>query len=762
MKRLIILGIVICAGTLYTHLSAQVIEGKVTDASQQGIDGATVILQSADSVFIEATITDKEGNFHFRQKRENYCLTVQHLLFQTIRKCFQENNIRHHIIMHPKDNQLREIIIEGEKPLLKMEGNKLIYDITQLTNTKLVTNAYEVIRNLPGIMEYNGTLTLARSGSVNILLNDKVSSMTYEQILTLLKSMPASRVEKVEIMYTTPPQYHVRGASINIHTPKHKTDEGKLQGEINGAYSQKQQSDGEGGITLAYTSQKFDADFTYHFTNEYSRQGNSLETLHTVDGNQHHVCQNFSGEGRSNTHLLKIGSTYKFTSQSSLSLDYTTSLTPDDQNTLTASGNQFASENISNSQIQVHNLSLYLTSASGLKTGADYTYYRNIEDQHFQTLQPVEALQKFLSSSRQVINRCKIYADQHHIFNQAWQLDYGTSFSYVTNSNRQQYDAPTMSKQNLNSRIKEYTYNLYAGSEYKFNKKLSLSASVSLEFYKMVNYKKWAIYPTLQLGYIISPFHLLQFSFNSDKTYPSYWVMSGAINHIDNYQVTIGNTYLKPYTDYSAHLSYILKRKYIFQMRYSHRPHYFTQMMYLPPNELKSIYNYQNWDYMNQLTFSSILPFKIGKWWSSRLSLSAILKHDKASHYFDAPFDRKQWTGIGIWNNTFTLSQKPDIKIELSAFGQTKGIQGSYTIKPMGKTDAAIRYTFLNQAASIQLRLNDIFNSMNPYTTIRNGVQIADMSVKRNQRSLTLSFSYKFKGFKEKEVKEIDTQRFGL
>ena len=61
-----------------------------------------------------------------------------------------------------------------------------------------------------------------------------------------------------------------------------------------------------------------------------------------------------------------------------------------------------------------------------------------------------------------------------------------------------------MSKQNLDSQIKEYTYNLYAGSEYKFNKKLSLSASVSLEFYKMMNYKKWAIYPTLQLGYIIS------------------------------------------------------------------------------------------------------------------------------------------------------------------------------------------------------------------------------------------------------------------
>ena len=35
MKRLIILGIVICAGTLCTHLSAQVIEGKVTTRNRR-------------------------------------------------------------------------------------------------------------------------------------------------------------------------------------------------------------------------------------------------------------------------------------------------------------------------------------------------------------------------------------------------------------------------------------------------------------------------------------------------------------------------------------------------------------------------------------------------------------------------------------------------------------------------------------------------------------------------------------------------------
>ncbi len=35
--------------------------------------------------------------------------------------------------------------------------------------------------------------------------------MNHEQLTILLKNTPASRVEKAEIMYSTPPQYHVRG-----------------------------------------------------------------------------------------------------------------------------------------------------------------------------------------------------------------------------------------------------------------------------------------------------------------------------------------------------------------------------------------------------------------------------------------------------------------------------------------------------------------------------------------------------------------------
>ena len=44
----------------------------------------------------------------------------------------------------------------------------------------------------------------------------------------------------------------------------------------------------------------------------------------------------------------------------------------------------------------------------------------------------------------------------------------------------------------------------------------------------------------------------------------------------------------------------------------------------------------------------------------------------------------------------------------------------------------------------------------------RNGTQHFDMRVKNYERSLTVSFSYRFGGYKKQEAKEVDTSRFGM
>ena len=760
MKKYFLVSILLLLGTLLGTATAQTITGKVTDPSNQPIDGATVVLQTLDSVFVEATITNTDGTFLLNHQPTRYRLLFQHLLYEALEK---EGSGRDAgtFVLQPKDYALQEVVVKGERPLVTVEGSRLSYDMPQLISQRLVTNAYEALKQLPGVIEQNDVLTLAGAGGVSLLLNGRPSSMTYEQLITLLKGMPASRVEKAEVMYSAPPQYHVRGAAINLVLKGYKPGEGGLQGEIHGEYKQQKEADGNGGITLAYTSPKVDLDFIYNLQSSYTRGYIDFLAHHTVKGQVYDVNQVTEHTGRSLAHTLRAGGTYKFDADNSLELSYTTQFSPNSQHHSHSSGSISESFNDSRTHHQMHNAALNYTSGFGFRAGADFTNFTSTDTQNFFDRSPEEVETRFISRSDQHIDRWKIYADQSHSLPHDWTLNYGTSFSYVHNRNIQDYDLPEMQGQNLYNRIREYTYNVYAGFDKPFNSQWTLSASAALEYYQMQNYRKWAVYPTLQLNYMPSASHILQLSFSSDKTYPDYWTLSGATSYLNGYNESVGNPFLRPYTEYDADLTYILKSKYIFQVSYSYTPDYFMQTVYLDSDRLKAIYNWQNWDYSQELAFTAILPFKVGNWWDSRLTLQASLKHDKASAYYDAPFNQQQWVGVGHWTHTFQLCRQPNLKMEVTAFGQTQSIQGSYYIQPVAFVDAALRYTFAKDRAMLQLKGRDIFNTMNPKTRVRNGAQYLDMNTKSYLQSVTLSFSYRFGGYKKKEVKEVDTSRFG-
>lgn len=761
MKTSFLLGILLAAGA-GTDLSAQTVTGKVIDMEQKPVDAATVILQLADSTFADAAITDTAGVFSFNACPEHYRLIVQHMLYQTMEREGSGEDAGT-FTLTPKDYALEEVVVKGERPLVKVEGSRLTYDMPRLTANRLVTNAYEALLQLPGVMEKDGLPSLAGTGSLSIVLNGKPSSMTEEQLISLLKSMPASRVERAEVMYSAPPQYHVRGAAINLVLKGYKAGEGGLQGEVNGSYIQKDEGGGNGGAALTWLSEKWDADVMYNLKDEYVRQGFDFSALHTVKDKTHDIRLSDNGEIRNLTHTFRAGATYRPDEKNSISLSYTGSISPDRKSYMDAWGNVTDSHNDKRSDVRLHNASLNYTSGFGLSAGADYTYYGNKDSQNFSDTDAGGNTTAFRSDSRQRIDRWKVYADQSHALPEAWKLNYGAAFTYVNDRNSQLYDLPEMTGLNNESRIDEYTYNLYAGFEKAFNPQWSLSASAAVEYYRMTDYKKWAVYPNLSLNYMPSASHVLQLSFSSDKTYPDYWTLSGTTSYLNGYQVSEGNAYLRPYADYTASLTYIMKSKYIFQASYSYVPDYFMQMTYLDSDELRAVYNFQNWDFIKLLTFTAVIPFKAGAWWDSRLTLNAQLKHDKASHYYDAPFDNRRWAGIGQWTSTFTLSRHPDIRLEISAFGQTGIIQGSYRSGAIGYVDAALRYTFAGDKAMIQVKGTDLFNGLNHIDIrSRNGSQHFDMNVRSYAQSFSVAFSYKFGGYKKKATKDIDTSRFGM
>ena len=105
---------------------------------------------------------------------------------------------------------LPEVMITGERPVVKALQGKLVYDLPRLIRDLPVDNAYDAVKELPGVTEMNGGLQLAGQG-VTVILNGKVTTLSVEQLYTLLRSIPASRIEKAEVMYNAPARYQVRG-----------------------------------------------------------------------------------------------------------------------------------------------------------------------------------------------------------------------------------------------------------------------------------------------------------------------------------------------------------------------------------------------------------------------------------------------------------------------------------------------------------------------------------------------------------------------
>ncbi|WP_300728950.1 outer membrane beta-barrel family protein [uncultured Bacteroides sp.] len=739
--------------------AAQHISGKVTDPQQQPVDGATVILQTVDSTFVDAVITEPDGSFLLNHQPDAYRLIVQHLLYETLQHTGKGPDART-LVLQPKEYALGEVVVKGERPLVKVEGSKLSYDMPQLTANKLVNTAYDCLKQLPGVIERDGNLTLAGAGAVNLIINGKPSSMTNEQLVSILQNTPAANVEKAEVMYSTPPQYHVRGASINVVLKGYKEGNGSWQGEVHGTYVQQDKASANGGFTVAYTTPKFNIDLSYSANKGRADSDLEFITEHTIDSKVYHVEELTKNEVTGFRNLLRLNTDYKIKENSELSFTYTTNFKTDGDAWSTTTGNISNGNNYQGTKDQMHNLALSYAAPFGLKIGTDYTFFKLNGNQDFEDTDKEGNHTAFLTDELQRIDRWKVYADQSHTLSHNWALNYGASFAYVSNRNRQLYNLESMESQNTDSRIDEYTYNAYIGFNKSFNPQWSLSASAAVEYYQMEDYKKWAVYPTVQLSYIPSGSHIFQLAFNTNKAYPDYWTLSGGTSYLSGYNELQGNPYLSPYTNYSASLNYILKSKYIFNISYDYDKDYFTQMIYMSPNRLKAVYNTVNWNYSRQLSLTAVLPYKIQSCCNGTLTLQGGLNHHKADAYFDAPFDKKQWTGIAVWQNTFNLSQHPKIQLEFSVLGQTKAIQGSYEIDPLWSMDSSLRWTSDNGKASLLLKGTDIFDTLNPKTKIRNGLQHLDMNVKNYRQSISLTFTYRFGGYQKKEVKEVDTSRF--
>ena len=744
-------------GCYQTVAWGQTINGKIIDDKQLPIDGATIILQAMDSTYIGASISNSDGIFVFKSQQKEYRLIIQHLLYETKQMVGKGNNAGT-IQLQPQDYALDEVIIKAEHPFAKVENGLLGYNLAVLTQNQLVNNAYEALTKIPGVQEDRGILTLAGAGKLTVILNGKPTTMDAVQLETILRNTPVSRIEKAEVMYSAPPEYHVRGAAINM-VLKHSNDY-SFQGEISANYKNQYFNDGGMNGNFRFSTPKMAFDVMYGANNVKKMEYIDLDSKHTQKGELHNIIQNEQLRSKYWKHDLRAAFEYNFNNKNNINIAYTGSYTPDQYNNSRTSGNYQTSNVDKYIDNQMRNITLQYHSGFGLDIGGDYTYYTSNNAQRLYADYQDGSQSSFSMVGGQKIDRYSIYADQKQSLSKGWNLGYGISYRFAKDLDFQTYDKATgnIQTQNTYSNLREQTTSFYVSLSKNYTTGTSLSVSATGEYYTIGNYHKWAVYPQASLTYFKTPKHVFQLSLSTDKTYPSYWDMQSSVSYLNGYTELWGTPNLKPMTNYNLNGSYIFLNKYILSLFFTHTSDYFTQAAYQSTDRLALIYKNTNWNYMQVWGANIILPFKVGNWLDSRLTLVGMQMHQRCDDFFDIPFNRKKWVFSGTLDNTFKVNK--NLSFELMGNVQTPVIQGTFDIESIFNLTAGLRWNFANDKLSLSVRCYDIFDTGMPATKVRFKGQNLNMDSGFYSRAFTLHFSYRFGGYKKKEIKGVDTSRF--
>lgn len=755
MKNLLITFLIILPLSL---LGQNKIVGRVVDGDGKPIDAVSVVQKSMNSSFISGVYTNRKGEFILLNNKIPCKLYIEHICFKKYVIEVKNLNVGT-IVLKEASTVLKGFVVKAERPIVKVIKGNLVYDLKQIANKGIANNTLEALKQLPNVDEQNGSFKIAGFINAKIILNGRLSSMSPSQLNTLLENTPVERIKKVEVMYSAPPKYHIRGAAINVVIKREKTY--SFQGMAGLNYNN-QFFDSYGANTnIRLSSPKTTLDILLSANKSRGISELELKSNHFFKGKYHLIEQESASRFKGNEYNLRIGTIHELSKTSQLDLSYTTNINPSTDVEAISNGTFSDTKTDKENDDMVHNISAMFSNDNGFSMGLDYTYYKSNNSQIMNNILKDNSLSSLDVSSSQKINRFNFNADYSHSVGKGWKMSYGGSAKIIDNSQNQIYNDVTgnLDTRNTDSSINEQTYECYIGTSKKFSPGTSLSFSATGEYYNQEGLERWSVYPRISFSYMKSISHIFQFNVLANKYYPSFWTLQNSISYMDAYTELHGTPSLRPSKIYQASGTYIYKRKYSASLFFIYKDDSFQQLAYQSPNKLALIYQMVNWDYNNIFGLNISIPFSIGKMYNAKLSLIGMNIHAKNSNFYDISFDRQKAVGVVKLNNNILLSKK--LRFSMSFKYQGPSIQGTYDLSESCYLNSTIRYSFMKNKAHLSIFCNDIFNYGMPKAVCDYKEQDFQFITGMHGRSVGFNFTYNFGNYKKKRQKNLDTRRFG-
>lgn len=757
--------------------------GIVFDQQHKPIEFATILLIDENNKTLEVQTTDSTGYFKLNRSptmnQNQWKLVAQHLLYYTDTiGVIPDINHPYTILLTKKEYFLNEVAVIGEQPKVRVDGNNIIYNANHIVKNKIVSSVSDLLKEIPAVIKTNDGFSLAGGDELTIILNGQRTSMTIEQVKNMLDGISASKVKSIEVMYSPPAKYNVKGALINIILDSDVSRESPLVGDMRIIYNQSFYASSKQLFNMTYTKKKFRIDLMSQL---YS--GNNWGK--TISLAEHNLKNNFvliNEDTRKKSNFLnfntRLGGEYTMKTDSKIifSIYYETN-----------------KDNSNNWGDNIYKMSNQLDSISSLNyvrdrnqlfdtyieyknkkfsVGGEYKKYNNPTNSHYNEFLGNLPVNYSLNKSRQDINSYSLFAN-HETKLSALNLTYGINTGYTRSHTKVNFFTGT-SLQTIEDKDKyinglqnEYSLTPFIDLYYVFSKKMSLSASMKFEYFKsdydnngnQTNlWDDFTLYPNLTLTYNPDARNMFQLGFTQTKRFPSFWAINPQVTFLNSYTRIEGNPELKPSNIYKGQLVYILNRKYTFVLFSQYVPKYFTQLPHMSNDEAEIIYRYENFDYLIRSGITFVAPVKIGEQFTTQITLQGMRSHEKDDDFYNSSFNNISFSGIAVLDNTLKVTS--NLLFQLTAFYQTKSRQGVYRLGDICDLSANTKWTFLKNG-SLTLSYDNIVRHQRPKPMIIDYSNQYRWSKDIEKNTFSITLNWKFGSYKTKSYNKIDSSRLG-
>jgi hypothetical protein len=749
-----------------------VISSTVKDSKNETIIGATVrLLKTTDTAVVATRMTDGDGKFQFI----NVGIGTYILKITAVGKK-EFNSASLHvmeskginlpiIIMFPaKSTELNEVVIKAKRPLIQMEIDKTVVNVDAMISSAS-SNTLEILEKTPGIViNAGGDITLNGRSGVMVLIDERPTYMSGQDLSLYLKSLPGSLLDKIELIDNPPSRYDASGnAIINIKLKKNRM--GGFLGSIATGYSQGKYGRNTNSLNLNYNYKK---------VNLFGSMGYSYEKNYSNDN----FTRNFFDVNNVPTSTVSLLNKQKSKSEglnTNLGLDYaaTTNTTYGFQVNLNDNKNiellNYYSDNYSAEQLD--NISMGNTNGennrtnlgtninflhkfgkTGKELSADINYlnYRSTGNQSL-----INNQDRFFYNLPSEINIYSAKADYVQTIKNNARFEAGFKSSFVINDNKSDYYNITDQGQVIdNGKSNHFKFRENINSAYinaqKGWKYLSVQLGLRLEntqskgrqlgneivqqsqFSK--NYTQ--VFPTLFLNYKFDTVgrNTLNFSISKRINRPNYQYLNPFLFFRDSYSYTVGNPELTPQYQFRYELKYQYKQLLRMGLSYNR----FTDVIFQTTQVVNNVFikKPENVAFGYMLLLNNSISLTPKDWWNLNLELQFSKMGLNGMAYGQKLNPSTYVARIGIYNQ---FQFKKGWSAELNCYYASRDLNGQAFTSGMYRVNTGIQKKIWKDKGSIRINMDDIFHSW----------------VYEN-RSVGLAQAYSF------QISESDTQRLGI